>query len=92
MKAEGRSDFDNVQAGVIVDNGCAQCAADTRARASCAGDDHQSTILVRDNFPAVPAISDAELDAIERYMGDILDLVLGGAVMPLISERDDRLS
>ena len=36
-------------------------------------------ISVSDDLPAVPAICQAELDAIERYMGDILDLVLGPA-------------
>jgi hypothetical protein len=31
---------------------------------------------ISDNFPRTPAISGPELDAIERYMGDILDEVL----------------
>ena len=31
---------------------------------------------ISDDFPRTPAISDPELDAIERYMGDILDEVL----------------
>ena len=31
---------------------------------------------ISDDFPRTRAISDPELDAIERYMGDILDEVL----------------
>ena len=32
---------------------------------------------ISDDFPRNPAINHSELDAIERYMGDILDEVLG---------------
>ena len=92
MKAEGRSDFDNVQAGDLVDNGRAQSPPAVRGLPTCIGGGDESTILVSDNLPGVPAISDAELDAIERYMGDILDMVLGGTVTPPISDRDNGLS
>ncbi|MEQ1716398.1 MAG: hypothetical protein ABL907_10505 [Hyphomicrobium sp.] len=33
-------------------------------------------LLVRDNLPGRPAITTNELDVIERFFGDILDLVL----------------
>ena len=32
---------------------------------------------ISDDLPRYPAINHSELDAIERYMGDILDEVLG---------------
>ena len=44
------------------------------------GIDHRATMVVAENLPPFPAICDAELDAIERYMSDILDAVLGGGV------------
>ena len=92
MNSEGRSDFDNLQAGDIVDNGGAQSPPAVRGLPTCTSCDGEPTIRVCDNLPAVPAISDAELDAIERYMGDILDMVLGDTVSLPISDRDNRLS
>ena len=92
MKAVGRSDLGEVQAGAPLDNEGAQSRPDVRGVPTCTNCHDQPKILVSDNLPAVPAITDAELDAIERYMGDILDMVLGGNIMPPISDREDRLS
>ena len=92
MKAEGRSDLDNVQTGDLADNGGAQNSPAVRGLPTRTCCDVQPTILVSDNLPPIPSISDAELDAIERYMVDILNVVLGGAGMPPISERDNGSS
>ena len=75
-----------------MDNGIAESPPVTRVLPPCTDCDDEPTICNSDNLPAVPAISDAELDAIERDMGDILDMVLGGTVTPPISDRDSRLS
>ena len=58
----------------------ASSATSTAARPLDPGcDESARPITVIDDLPDVPAICQAELDAIERYMGDILDLVLGPA-------------
>ena len=64
LLAEPKSGSDESRAVSSLEAGC-----DVNAR----------PITVIDDLPDVPAICQAELDAIERYMGDILDLVLGPA-------------
>jgi len=65
----------------------ADIAGDTASPAACTAVDptlpqgwnsdlDDSSLAISDDLPTNSPVSEAELDVIERYMGDILDLVL----------------
>ena len=54
--------------------------SDTPCAAPTVGVDLDDQVLtITDDLPHDAAISSSEIDAIERYMSDILDVVLGAA-------------
>ena len=60
----------------------AGAAGDAKEKASEPDPKDTAAPAIIDDLPAIPAICEAELDAIERYMSDILDVVLGGTASP----------
>ena len=79
MKDERRSDTDDGQAASLVEREVSPwLGSAVQPSQPVVEDSGVPPITVSDNMPAIPAITDTELDAIERYMGDILDMVLGG--------------